>query len=183
MTIIKNKSLGRQGGELNQKPLPTCPALIWAQCSPSLSVCQKSGLVPFFVSFESQPSVCSFNCAQRPSSLGDSGRGGLIRVTWQGSFIQDCPLCSDGPVQLRSLTRFHSQKANHKEINEVCKLIRNVLVQVVRCKWSPAESTPLSDTLYSLTKSPRETLQLKTTLQENSFVTHYCLSPELVCRG
>lgn len=88
-----------------------CPALICPQRSPSLSVCQKPGLVVFFVSFESQPSVCSFNCAQTPFSSGESGRGGLIRVAWQ----KDCSDCVK-PVWSQTA----SQVPLMKEIHDTC---------------------------------------------------------------
>lgn len=152
-----NKSRGWQGGELNWRPLPpTCPALICPlpQRSPSLPVCQKPGLVVFFVSFESQPSVCSFNCAQTPFPSGESGRGGLIWAVWLGGSVMTG--LSGGSVKPVWANRVSLTKVNQTEINGTREPSLCLPVQVlcwsgllsVAYRRNPAQSTPLR--LYSV---------------------------------
>lgn len=96
--------VGRQGDELNQKLLHTCLALICPLCSPSLSLCQKQRLVVFFMSLESQTTVCAFNCAQTPIFSGSVRRSRDDRVS-----VGD--RCSDGPVPLWFCGSFASERA------------------------------------------------------------------------
>lgn len=142
--IIKTRA-GWEGGELNQRLLPTWPALLICplpRCSPSLSVCQKPGLLVFFVPLESQPYVCSFICAQSPFSLGESGRGGLTRAAWQEALWVlirlSCPwLCQASLGRMADLRALYSKLESKSQRNKWC-VIRvspcNTIAQVLCCK-------------------------------------------------
>lgn len=188
----KNKSGGWQGGELNQRllphvrcfNLPSPPAFSIALRVPETRI---SGVL--LCHSKSQPSVCSFNCVQTPFFFGWVwGRwADKSCMTWRPRSDQTV-LSSVKPVWTQSANQASLTKVNDKVINKIwvstCKHKScDVNEFTLSCTVNTSEVSQF--TLIAVFVSPRVSgKSLKWWLLSYNYrMTHWCLSPKLVCSG